>query len=336
MRFATIIDIDDVPSAAVVADSPSGSGQLVVHPMPGTTVDELVGLGLDAALAAGAEAVASGPGMPLGEVTLGVPVRPGAVRDFVAFEEHVMGVRKAVQGVAGVPDQWYAAPTFYFTNPHSLVATGAEVPVPGGSRALDFELEVAAVVGRECRHVSAEEGAEAIFGYTLFNDWSARDIQGAEMQVGLGPCKGKDFATTLGPWVVTADELAGRHDDDGFLDLACTVEVNGEVVGTDLLSHMGWTFGALVAYAARDSVVRPGDVIGSGTVGHGGCLAELWGVNEGQTPPPLQPGDTVTITVEGIGSVTNTIAPGPDPVTIPEPRRLTQSDREARRAARGL
>nr|BFE78299.1 hypothetical protein GCM10020093_009000 [Planobispora longispora] len=140
------------------------------------------------------------------------------------------------------------------------------------------------------------------------------------MQVGLGPCKGKDSATTLGPWLVTADELEPYRDADGFLRLALTAEVNGAEVGRDLLSNMGWPFEDLVAYASRGAWVRPGDVLGSGTCGNGGCLAELWGLRGRQDPPPLEPGDTVTLTVEGIGSVSNTVVAGVAPAPIPSAR----------------
>jgi 2-keto-4-pentenoate hydratase/2-oxohepta-3-ene-1,7-dioic acid hydratase in catechol pathway len=226
-----------------------------------------------------------------------------------------------VQSAVGVPEQWYAAPTFYFTNPHALYGPHDSIPVPPGSTVLDFELEVAAVIGREGRDLTPEQARDHIIGYTVFNDWSARDLQSAEMQVGLGPCKGKDTATTLGPYLVTTDELERYRDDEGFLRLALTAEVNGEVVGQDLLSNMSWTFEEMVAYASRGTQVMPGDVLGSGTCGNGGCLAELWGVRGKQTPPPLKPGDTVTLTVEGIGTVSNTVVPGADPVPLPAGRR---------------
>lgn len=329
MRFASVHTPVGLRAAVV---TPDGSQ---LHVIADSDLDSLVRSGLDAALAAGERAL-SEPGRPIDSLRLAVPVRPGAVRDFVAFEEHVEGVRRSVDGTAGVPDQWYAAPTFYFTNPHRLVAPGEDVAVPGGSVALDLELEVAAVIGSDVSDVDEQGGTAAIFGYTLFNDWSARDVQSAEMKVGLGPCKGKDFATSLGPWIVTADELAPHLDADGFLDLACRVEIDGVVVGEDLLSHIGWTFGALVAYASRDSLVRAGDVLGSGTVGNGGCLAELWGRHGEQTPPPLRPGSVVTITVEGIGSMTNRIVAGRAPAQLPAPRRLSAEERAARRAARGL
>jgi 2-keto-4-pentenoate hydratase/2-oxohepta-3-ene-1,7-dioic acid hydratase in catechol pathway len=258
--------------------------------------------------------------VPLADVRLLTPVQPPTVRDFVTFEEHVEGVRRSVDGAAGVPEQWYAAPTFYFTNPYSILGPADNVPMPPGCVAFDFELEVAAVIGRAGRDLTPEEARDHIIGYTIMNDWSARDLQKAEMRVGLGPAKGKDTSTTLGPWLVTADELEPYRDADGFLDLELTAEVNGERVGHDRLSHMGWTFEEMVAYASRGTWVRPGDVIGSGTCGNGGCLAELWGRVGAQTPPPLRPGDVVTLTVQGIGSLSSTVLPGVQPVPIPRAR----------------
>ncbi|MFM9695965.1 fumarylacetoacetate hydrolase family protein [Streptomyces europaeiscabiei] len=275
---------------------------------------------LDAA--AGVQPV--GPAVPLTDVRLLPPLEPPTIRDFVTFEEHVEGVRRSVDGVGGVPEAWYDAPTFYFTNPYAVIGPHDDVPVPPGSTALDFELEVAAVIGREGRDLTPEQARDHIIGYTVLNDWSARDLQSREMQVRLGPCKGKDTAATLGPYLVTADELEPYRDADGFLRLALTAEVNGEVVGRDLLSNMSWTFEEMVAYASRGTVVRPGDVLGSGTCGNGGCLAELWGVRGEQSPPPLKPGDTVTLTVEGIGTVSNTVVAGAGPVPLPTARRRTR------------
>ncbi|MGW7265095.1 fumarylacetoacetate hydrolase family protein [Streptomyces sp. NPDC054842] len=295
-----------------------------LFPLPGvsslsTLLTETAGLpGL---LAAGREALDVPPGPHVSQVRLLPPLQPASVRDFVTFEEHVEGVRRAVDGVAGVPEQWYAAPTFYFTNPHAIYGPADDVPVPPGSGVLDFELEVAAVIGREGRDLTPERARDHIVGYTVFNDWSARDLQSAEMKVGLGPCKGKDTATTLGPWLVTADELEPHRDADGFLRLALTAEVNGEVVGKDLLSNMSWTFEEMTAYASRGTRVLPGDVLGSGTCGNGGCLAELWGRRGTQDPPPLRPGDTVSLTVEGIGTLTSTVVPGTEPLPLPAGRR---------------
>jgi 2-keto-4-pentenoate hydratase/2-oxohepta-3-ene-1,7-dioic acid hydratase in catechol pathway len=257
----------------------------------------------------------------LAEVRLLAPLQPASLRDFVAFEEHVEGVRRSIDGSGGVPEAWYDAPTFYFTNPHRIYGPDDEVPFPARSVNRDFELEVAAIAGP----------GGSIFGYTVLNDWSARDLQKREMQVNLGPAKGKDFASSLGPWIVTADELAPYRDGGGFLDLWCHVTVNGTEVGRDLLSNMGWTFETMIAYAARDSRIVPGDVFGSGTVGNGGCLAELWGRNGRPEPPPLRAGDVVTLTVEGIGSLTNTVVTGPDTDELPPVRRRDPARARAER-----
>jgi 2-keto-4-pentenoate hydratase/2-oxohepta-3-ene-1,7-dioic acid hydratase in catechol pathway len=259
--------------------------------------------------------------VPLADVRLLPPLEPPTVRDFVAFEEHVEGVRRSVSDESGVPEAWYDAPTFYFTNPYAVIGAHDDVPVPPGSQVLDFELEVAAVIGREGRDLAPDEARGHIAGYTIFNDWSARDLQAREMQVGLGPAKGKDTATTLGPWLVTADELEPHRDADGFLSLALTASINGHVVGEDLLSNMGWRFEDLAAYACRGTVVRPGDVLGSGTCGNGGCLGELWGRGVSREElPPLRPGDVVTLSVEGLGSVSNRVVTGVDPMTVPGAR----------------
>ena len=242
--------------------------------------------------------------MPLDAVRLLPPLAPPTIRDFVAFEEHVAGIAGEV-----VPE-WYQAPTFYFTNPYALIGAADDVPVPPGCELLDFELEVAAVVGRDGASLSPDEAREHIFGYTVLNDWSARDLQRREMKVMLGPAKGKDSATTLGPWLVTADELEPYRDTDGFLALDLRAFVNGELVGQDLLSNMGWPFEELIAYASRGTEVRAGDVLGSGTCGNGGCLAELWGRRGRIDPPPLRPGDVVELTVEGIGTVRNRVVAG--------------------------
>ncbi|MGW2741857.1 fumarylacetoacetate hydrolase family protein [Streptomyces sp. NPDC001450] len=289
-----------------------------LHSLTGLLAD---GGGLPRLLDAGA-AMADAPAGPhVSDVRLLPPLQPPTVRDFVTFEEHVEGVRRSVDGSAGVPEQWYAAPTFYFANPYAVYGPHDDIPVPPGSAVLDFELEVAAVIGKEGRDLTPEQARDHIIGYTIFNDWSARDLQSAEMKVGLGPCKGKDTATTLGPYLVTADELERFRDPEGFLRLALTAEVNGVAVGKDLLSDMSRTFEETVAYASRGTWVRPGDVLGSGTCGNGGCLAELWGVRGRQDPAPLKPGDTVTLTAEGIGSVSNTVVAGSDPAPVPAARR---------------
>ncbi|MEQ6021912.1 fumarylacetoacetate hydrolase family protein [Streptomyces sp. NPDC048405] len=320
MRFAAYEHQERRRAAVVEEDG-------TLFPLPGVT--SLTALirqtsGLPGLLAAGSTALAGPAGPHVSQVRLLPPLQPVSVRDFVTFEEHVEGVRRSVEGTGGVPEQWYAAPTFYFTNPHAIYGHRDEIPVPPGSAVLDFELEVGAVIGQEGRDLTPERARDHIVGYTVFNDWSARDLQGAEMKVGLGPCKGKDTATTLGPYLVTADALEPHRDADGFLRLALTAEVNGERVGEDLLSNMSWTFEEMTAYASRGTRVAPGDVLGSGTCGNGGCLAELWGRRGERNPPPLKPGDTVTLTVEGIGTLTNTVVPGAEPVPLPTGRRRSR------------
>ncbi|MEV6717649.1 fumarylacetoacetate hydrolase family protein [Lentzea sp. NPDC051208] len=300
MRFATYLH-DGRQQAGVLNDDER------LRPLGTSLIDVLGDL-------PGAAALAGPAGPHVSEVRLLAPLQPPNVRDFVTFEEHVEGMRAG----AGVPEQWYAAPTFYFGNPYAVIGPHDDVPVPPGSEALDFELEVAVVIGREGRDLTPGQARDHIAGYTIFNDWSARDLQTAEMAVGLGPCKGKDTATTLGPWLVTPDELEHHRDADGLLRLALTAEVNGRVVGSDLLSNMSWTFEEMVAYASRGTAVRPGDVLGSGTCGNGGCLAELWG--RGAERNPLRPGDVVTLTVEGIGAVSTTVVPGAEVRPLPRAR----------------
>jgi 2-keto-4-pentenoate hydratase/2-oxohepta-3-ene-1,7-dioic acid hydratase in catechol pathway len=297
-----------------------GHAGLHEFPTP-TTVLDLVRSGLPAALELGAIALTR-PAVPLDAVRLLPPLQPPTVRDFVAFEEHVEGVVASVGDGAGVVPEWYEAPTFYFTNPYALIGAYDDVPVPPGSKLLDFELEVAVVIGRDGASLTPEAAGEHIFGYTVLNDWSARDLQRREMKVSLGPAKGKDSASTLGPWLVTADELAPFRDRDGFLALDMRVSVNGVEIGQDLLSNMGWPFEELIAYASRGTEVRAGDVLGSGTCGNGGCLAELWGRRGALDPPPLRAGDVVEMTVEGIGTIRNRVVPGLElpPVRPARPR----------------
>ena len=290
MKLATI-DREGTPTAVVVEDE-------AAYPLP-TSLAHIIELGLERALEIGEQARRSVPVGYAGADLL-LPYKPPSIRDFVTFESHVEGVRKSIDNAEGVPEAWYDAPTFYFTNPHALYGPGQAIPKPPTCNALDFEMEVAAVMGRGGSTFSEDEAQAAIFGYTILNDWSARDIQSREMKVGLGPAKGKDFATSFGPWIVTADELPS-------LDLECRAYVNDALIGQDRLSHMHWTFAQMAAYASRDSVVMAGDLLASGTTGGGGCLAELWGRKGEQTPPPLQVGDVVRLEVDGLGSLSGSV-----------------------------
>jgi len=299
-----------------------------VIPFPDAlTVAEVLRGGLGAARSL-FERASQETGIPLAEVRLLAPLVPATIRDFVAFEEHVEGVSAGVEGKSDVPAEWHEAPTFYFTNPHTVRATGDVVAVPE-TRRLDFELELAAVIGgvdgSTGENLDVDAAASHIFGYTVMNDWSARDLQAREMKVRLGPAKGKDFGMTLGPWIVTADELDPYLDDEGFLAVRAEVYVNGALVGEDLVSNMGWPFPELVAYAARNSVVVPGDVLGSGTVGNGGCLGELWG--RGSALPPLEPGDEVRMLIEGVGEIVNVVGERVPAPAIPRARTRPRSRR---------
>jgi fumarylacetoacetate (FAA) hydrolase len=220
---------------------------------------------------------------PLEDVDFRPPVlHPPSVRDFYAFEQHVKTAR-ASRGLE-VPREWYEIPVFYFSNPAAIYGDGDEIPKPSDTNELDYELEVAAIVGAEGR----------IGGFTIMNDWSARDLQRAEMRVGLGPSKGKDFATSLGPVVVTPDEFDGSGG-------TMVARVNGEERSRGELADMHHSWAAIAAHAARNTRLLPGDVLGSGTVGTG-CILEH---GDGRW---LQSGDVVELEVEGIGALRNTVA----------------------------
>jgi fumarylacetoacetate (FAA) hydrolase len=219
----------------------------------------------------------------LDEIDFRPPVlRPPTVRDFMAFEEHVANARR--QRGAEVPKEWYEIPVFYFSNPHAIYGDGEAVPYPDGTAELDYELECAAVIGAEGK----------IGGFTVMNDWSARDVQRQEMRVGLGPAKGKDFATSLGPVLVTPDEFDGMSG-------AMIARINGEERSRGELGAMFHKWDVLLTHAARNTILAPGDVIGSGTVGNG-CILEH---GDGRW---LQRGDVVELEIEGIGVLRNTVA----------------------------
>ncbi len=255
---------------------------------------------------------------PRSEVRLLAPIEPPSIRDFSVFEQHIEGIVKGGDPNARVPESWYRSPFCYFSNPGAVTGPDDEIPIPPGCRDLDLELEVAVIVGRAGRNLTPEEAGAYIAGYTIFNDWSARDLQFEEMKLGLGICKGKDFANTLGPWIVTPDELEPFRGGDR-LDLDLRAYVNDRELGDDTLANMAWSFEELISYASRGTWIRAGDVLGSGTCG-AGCLLELRGRHGRDAYPALEAGDTVTLSVRGIGTLTNTVVAGVDPVPLPEAR----------------
>jgi len=226
-----------------------------------------------------------------------------SVRDFYAFEEHVATARRA-RGLDMVPE-WYEQPVFYFSNPHALVGPDDVVAVPPGCTELDYELEVAAVVGTAGRDLDPDDAEAHLAGFTIMNDWSARDLQRPEMAVGLGPAKGKDFATSLGPTLVPPAALADRRAGKAY-DLVMTARVNGREYSRGNLADLHWSFGEMLAHASRGTAVRPGDVIGSGTCGTG-CILELSLVHGADAYPWLRPGDVVELEVERLGVLRNTV-----------------------------
>jgi 2-keto-4-pentenoate hydratase/2-oxohepta-3-ene-1,7-dioic acid hydratase in catechol pathway len=294
MRFVTFAE-DGADRAGVVA------GDEVFALPEGVRLLDVIG-DTGRLLEAGEEALrAARLVRPYASLRLRSPIPdPPTIRDFMTFERHVEGTAKLGGPDAVVSEQWYAAPAFYFTNPYAVTGPHDDVAMPPGCTMFDFELEVAAVIGRGGRDIAVAEADAHIAGYVLMNDWSARDLQLAEMRVRLGPAKGKDSATTLGPVLVTPDELAPHRAGNAFA-LRMEASVNGKPVGDDTWSAMAFSYAQMIAYASRGTEVRTGDVLGSGTCG-GGCLAELWGREGFDAHAPLAPGDVVTLTVEHLGS----------------------------------
>jgi 2-keto-4-pentenoate hydratase/2-oxohepta-3-ene-1,7-dioic acid hydratase in catechol pathway len=267
-----------------------------VYPLPFTDMHAVIEVGAQEAASR-----ASKQSFSMDEVKFHAPLHPTTLRDAYAFEQHV----KTANQNRGreVPEEWYKFPVFYYTNPHSIFGPEDEIPYPHYTQALDFELEIAVVIGKPGIHIKPENALEHIFGYTIFNDWSARDVQRAEMKVGLGPAKGKDFASSLGPVIVSCEALADRTvNRPGVFDLYMSAKVNGVEMSRGNLKDIFWSFGEIIARASDTSELQAGDVIGSGTVGTG-CLLELTKTQG----PWLNEGDVVELEVERIGILKNTV-----------------------------
>jgi fumarylacetoacetate (FAA) hydrolase len=205
-----------------------------------------------------------------------------------------------------IPEAWYRLAVFYFSNVSEMRGPDEPVWAPAGSSELDYELEIAALIDTPARDLTPERAEEAIGGYTILNDWSARDLQRDESTVRLGPAKGKDFATTIGPWLVTPDELEDARSGSGF-DLAMTATVNGVETSRGRWSDAVHGFADLAARASADVTLRPGELLGSGTVGTG-CLLEIRDQTLGRY---LEPGDKVELKVDRLGTLRTPIAERP-------------------------
>ena len=300
------LDLEEARQGLVVED-PRRAHNSVLFRQPVTTLDEHLGRGLRVdALAEIVEGYAAADDddeaiLDARDLAFGPPIlRPPSLRDFYAFEQHVKTMWERRGGT--VPEAWYQLPIFYFGNVSEIRGPGDAVWCPAASNELDYELEVAALIDTPARDLPPDRGEEAIGGYTIFNDWSARDLQREETTVRLGPAKGKDFASSIGPWLVTPDELADARSDRGY-ELAMTASVNGQELSRGTWADIQYSFGEMVARASADVGLRPGDLLGSGTVGTG-CLLEIKDERLGRW---LEPGDEVTLSVDRLGELTSPV-----------------------------
>ncbi len=254
--------------------------------------DGVVDVGFDGDMVAFIEA-----GAPVASTTvvegarLLAPLRPRSLRDFLTFEGHLNNALSRLG--RPIPEEWFDVPAYYKGMPDTVIGPDAVIPWPRYTDQLDHELELAAVIGREGTDITRERALEHVFGWTIWNDVSARDVQVRELPIGMGPAKAKDWdgSNVLGPCIVTADELDGTK-------VRMAVRVNDETWGEDTSAHMHHTFADLIAYASQAQRLYPGEVLGSGTAA-GGSGIEL--------DRRLEEGDVVELEVEGIGVLRNTI-----------------------------
>ena len=264
--------------------------------------------------------------IPLSQLTLYSPIlQPPTIRDFMIFEEHA-----TAQGTRERQEAWYRMPIFYFSNPLCVLGPDSSFPYPDASEMLDYELEIACIIGKEGRNIPESKAIDYIAGFCIFNDWSCRDIQADESSVGLGPAKGKDSASSLGPWMVTTDEMS-KYLKDGRLHVSCSAKVNGEFWVKDSNAGVSYhTWGAMIERVSKDSRIAPGDVLGCGTVG-GGSIGEA--IRKGFPQARyLLPGDVVEMEVEGLGSLVGKI----DPKEINDPNYRYRAKSQPPQPERGI
>ncbi len=299
MRFVRARTPDGPRVGVMIADGRAALSDSVadLHPYLGDDGEALAGLGADIVRSPALEA-------DVATLALMAPIAPVAMRDFMVFEEHVLPAWRQ-SGMTRGPDVWYQQPIGYFSNSATLRGPYDEIEIPGDSARLDFELEIGAIVGRQAASVTPEQATGLVAGYLVLCDWSARDVQFAEMDGRLGPFKGKDFGSSLGPMLVTPDELPARSGT-GY-DLRMTSAVNGRTYGSDLWSSASWSFEDLVSYASWNSIVEQGSLIGSGTC-QGGCILELSIRHSPEEFPWLAAGDEVTLAIEQMGEIRAPVA----------------------------
>jgi fumarylacetoacetate (FAA) hydrolase len=290
MKFATVSTLRASSQPAIMIGNR-------IHTLPYPDMLAVIAAGpVKAASRASTEALS------FDEVTFHAPVHPVTLRDAYAFETHVKTANR--NRGQEVPENWYKFPVFYFSNPNNNYGHEEVIPYPSYTQALDYELEIAVVIGKPGRDILPKNAPEHIFGYTIFNDWSARDLQVQEMKVNFGPVKSKDFACSFGPVIVTPDEFADKGTGrSGVYDLSMLARVNGVEMSRGNFNDIYWTIGDIIARASQSVMLSPGDVIGSGTVGTG-CLYELT-KNQG---PWLNHGDIVELEIERIGVLKNIVA----------------------------
>jgi fumarylacetoacetate (FAA) hydrolase len=296
-----------------VAARPSLAHDAALFRQPVTTLDDHLARGLRVAtLADLVEGFVprGGPSeddavLAAGDLGFGPPILdPPSFRDFYAFERHVRTMWERRGGE--IPEAWFRLPVFYFSNTSEIRGPGEPVWAPAGSLELDYELEVGALIDTPVRDLPAGRAEEAVGGFMVVNDWSARDLQRDETTVRLGPAKGKDFATSIGPWLVTPDELADTRSGTGY-ELEMTASVNDAVTSRGVWSSAQFSFGQMIERASADVRLRPGDLLGSGTVG-GGCLLEIRDETLGRY---LEPGDEVALEIERLGVLRNPVVARP-------------------------
>ena len=242
------------------------------------------------------------PAYSLDAVTLLAPLpNPRSFRDYIGFEQHLKNA-SAKFGHQIAPE-WYEMPIFYFTNHQAIYGPGDDIPQPTGETRLDYELELGCVLGKSGKNIRADDADAYIFGYTIFNDFTARAIQAREMKCNLGPAKGKDFANAIGPYIVTKDELEPHRNATGRFSLRMTSRINGQTICDGNYDTVHYTFGQMIERASENHVMlHPGDMLGSGTVGWGSLIETNFEAHRA-----LQPGDVIELEIEGVGILKNQI-----------------------------